>query len=662
MKHRLLSPVPMKRVEILALDRHLRKLTWALGELGVLHLTAAPYTPATAELQERDRTEELALCREIISEIGLLCDQIGTDSSAPGAPSAYVPLQHIRQKVDEIRQEAQKHLDERDRLESHLAELKQMVGEIEPIRRLGVPLQSLKGLSFVHFASGQISERELPSLESEIASSALIIPMDDSANNRGNRTVIAVSSRKGRFALDSALEKHRFAPEEITGRYEGIPAEVADKLTGELDAQSLELGKVNLIISGLGERHQQDLLSWRARAGNEIDVIHAQNKFSRTHNTALINGWVPEERIADLQRTVLDETDGMAVIEVTDPDKDADDVPTEIRHSAWLQPFTLLVKAYGFPGYREIEPTLMVAISFMVMFGVMFGDVGHGLILLIVGLVLRSRMTEDALKDFAGIIAYSGVASMAFGMVYASVFGIPAIEERFALIHPMDPHHMLPFIAGTVGIGVVLICVGLLINIINRLRKGDYYNGVLGRTGIVGAIFYTGALGLGIRAVVVGEGHGVQTWHVVMLVLVPLLIIFLREPIWALLTRKNKLFHEGAFGGLMEAGVEVMETVSSFISNTASFARVGAFALSHAGLCVAIFELVKIVQDAPGGSILTVLVLIFGNALVICLEAMVVGIQVMRLEYYEFFTKFFTGEGKAYQPFHISNRTTKERS
>jgi len=654
MKRGLLSPTPMKKVEILALDQHRHKLTWVLGELGVMHLTTAPYTPGAAGLQERDHSSDLALCREIIAAIDLLAEQVGLDLSGHTEQPPYVPLKRIRALVSQIEEQAQQHLDQRDIIEARIAELKQMLGEVEPIRRLGVPLRRLKELSFVHFASGQISERELPHLQNEVSSSALIIPLQEAPGKSGSFTVAAVSSRKGRFALDSALEKHNFAPEELSDQLEGIPAEVCTRLTEELDGQSMELRKVNLLLAGIAERHGADLISWRTRAESEIEVIHAQNHFSRTRNTFLINGWVPEERIGELQRATLDETEGVAVIDVSDPDEAIDEVPTQIKHAPWLQPFAMLVKAYGFPGYREVEPTLMVAVSFLVMFGIMFGDVGHGLILLIIGLVVRRKATEAATRDFAAIIAYAGGASMIFGTVYASVFGIASIEEKYALIRPMAPGSMMPFLGATVAFGALLICVGLLMNIVNRLRSDDYYNGVLGRTGIIGAIFYTGVLGLGIRAYIQGADYDFKPWHAILFVALPLVIIFLREPIYALITRKSKLFHEGVFGGIMEAGVEVMETISSFVSNTASFARVGAFALGHAGLCMAIFEMVEIVRKMPGGPFIAALVLIFGNALIIVLEGMVVGIQVVRLEYYEFFTKFFTGSGRAYQPFHLS--------
>jgi V/A-type H+-transporting ATPase subunit I len=658
MKRGLFSPTPMKKVEILALDQHIERLTWSLGGLGVIHLTAAPYTTDTAALQKRDRGEELALCREIATTADRLCSELGVDCAGAAEPARYLPLKEIREKLAAIDAQAKGLLDHRERLEQRVAELKQMLDEVEPFRRVGVPLRQLKQLSFVHFASGQIAERELPGLQNETGSTALVIPLEDGPDARGRRTLVAVASRKGRFALESALEKYHFAPKDLTERYEDVPAEVVQRLRAELDSQTLELGKTNLRLGGLGQRHANDLVGWLDRANNETLVIHAQNHFSRTHNTYLINGWVPEDKIGELQRAVLKGTDSKVAIEVRDPDADGlDEVPTQIRHSPWLQPFALLVSAYGFPGYREIEPTALVAASFLLMFGVMFGDIGQGAVLCAVGLLVARKVKSQGTKDFAWIIAYGGVASMVFGAVYGSLFGIES--ETLYLIRPM--RGTLPFIAATVGLGAVLICLGLLINIINRLRSGDYYNGVLGRTGIVGAIFYTGALGLGVGAFVRGAQF-VQTWNVVLLIVVPLAIIFLREPLYALITRRNKLFHEGIFGGLMEAGVEVMETISSYISNTASFARVGAFALSHAGLCGAIFEMVRIVQDLPAGSLLGLAVRVAGNALIVTLEAMVVGIQVIRLEYYEFFTKFFTGKGKAYRPFQIRGWRAKEES
>ncbi len=139
---------------------------------------------------------------------------------------------------------------------------------------------------------------------------------------------------------------------------------------------------------------------------------------------------------------------------------------------------------------------------------------------------------------------------------------------------------------------------------------------------------------------------------VVLLIVVPVLALLFRELILVALSRKKYAATE-VVGVMMEDGMSLAEALITYLANTVSFARVGAFALSHAGLMIAVFSLEAIVRGLPGGSFWAVITLILGNALVIALEGLIVFVQCLRLEYYEFFSKFFEGTGRPYRPFRI---------
>jgi V/A-type H+-transporting ATPase subunit I len=124
----------------------------------------------------------------------------------------------------------------------------------------------------------------------------------------------------------------------------------------------------------------------------------------------------------------------------------------------------------------------------------------------------------------------------------------------------------------------------------------------------------------------------------------------------ALLTGRAWLWDEGPTAGLFEGLLGVMETVMTYLANTFSFLRVAAFALSHVALSFTIFKLQDLVELLPGGLLWSALVFLFGTALVIGLEGLVVGVQIFRLEYYEFFTKFFSGEGRGFRPFRLDQQ------
>jgi V/A-type H+-transporting ATPase subunit I len=398
-------------------------------------------------------------------------------------------------------------------------------------------------------------------------------------------------------------------------------------------------------------------------------IVQAHENLGRTQSTYLVSGWVPERTVERFVNKVLDLTEHRAVVQLRDPKELAgsEEPPTSLRHSWLVRPFALLVSGYGYPKYREIEPTILVAVSFLAMFGVMFGDVGQGGVLLLAGLAVAWWAVKPTHKDFGMLIALCGLSTVVFGFVYGSFFGkigvIPALWGD-----PMGK--VLELLEVSLVVGVVIISLGVILNVLNKFRAGDWAAAIFDRFGIAGIAFYWGALGLWAKYML--SGHVNPTLAAV-LILGPLVLLFFKEPVQFVLTRAGLKVrertsdtertelpaqeHVGGLGGLfvavVEGFVEVLEALLMYTANTASFMRVGAYAVSHAGLCLVIFELEKVVSGSAGGVIWSVLLVVLGNAVVIVLEGLVVAVQALRLEYYEFFGKFFAGEGQAYKPFDL---------
>jgi V/A-type H+-transporting ATPase subunit I len=203
------------------------------------------------------------------------------------------------------------------------------------------------------------------------------------------------------------------------------------------------------------------------------------------------------------------------------------------------------------------------------------------------------------------------------------------------------------------GFGMGMISLGLVINIINRVSERRYFEGFLSQYGVVGFIFYWGAIGLALRYF--GEGAGAVTGsQVLVFVVLPLVLLVFREPLHMLFTRRPATAGSVA-GAVFEGIMDVLEVVLTFLANTVSFIRVAAFALSHAGLSLATFAVADLVRRSAGGTFWAWVVIVCGNALILVLEGLVVTIQTVRLEYYEFFSKFFSGEGRAFQPLSLGS-------
>jgi V/A-type H+-transporting ATPase subunit I len=376
---------------------------------------------------------------------------------------------------------------------------------------------------------------------------------------------------------------------------------------------------------------------------------------------------------ADLAKS----THGRTAIRIYVPDeipevKDGSEkVPVSMKHSKFIKGFESMVFSYGAPLYGTIDPTPIVAIFFTILFGIMFGDSGQGAVLLILGLLTSGKIRSLAkFKGYSTPLISVGTASIIMGFLTGEIFTredlliVPTRALTQAITgHPVDRIlTLMPiaeeggsvlklfyFFGFTIGMGIILNSLGLIINIYNKCALGKYEAAFLSKTGLTGLILFWYAIALALRCLFF---NGRFEYFDVAGIFLPVVCIFFGPLIWRIITREKPLLHEGLMNFIMEGFVEIIETVSGYISNTVSFLRVGAFALSHGVLSYIVFRFTEeLAGGGPVGSIPAMLVFIAGNLVIIVLEGMIVAIQVVRLQYYEFFSKFFTETGVEFAPF-----------
>jgi len=303
------------------------------------------------------------------------------------------------------------------------------------------------------------------------------------------------------------------------------------------------------------------------------------------------------------------------------------EAPLLLRNPRWMRPFELFTRMLGIPAAREADPTRVIAIATPLMFGYMFGDVGHGAVLLVAGFLLQHRY--PALR----LLIYGGVMSILFGFAFGSVFALENIIPPF-WVHPIE-EPVLMLLVPMAG-GAVLLLIGMCLDALQSYwqQKGRYW-------------WETGA---GLMLCYIALLASIREPRLLWLALIGALWFIAGH---ALVSPEHRLKAAGT------AAAEFVESALQLVVNTVSFVRVGAFALAHAGLSMAVVGL----SDAATSMLFTAVILLLGNVLIIALEGLVVSIQTTRLVLFEFFIRFLHGEGRPFRPLAplITTRPPKHR-
>lgn len=656
----MFSAVEMKRLGVVVLERDERTVLRGLGALGAVHLVRTGAGPDTAPQDPPDRSEALARCDDLLGRI----DKVGRQLELEDLPDVTgdvlpeITLDDVERRLKPIETQTDEVLRHREVTLQRWGRVTALLDQVQAYEGLELSFDQVGRFSFLHFAIGSLPAENLAAFEQQAGENVVLLPLGEA---EGRRRIVAVTSRKGRFALETALGKSNFRREAIAESATGTMQQLLEEARREKEQLSTELTRPREAIEALARNVSQPLAVLRVVVAVERKILEAEQHFPRTEATVLINGWIPSDDVAAVRRRLQDLVGGRCVVETEGPgDVPEEEIPVLLRHPRLLRPFEMLVVGYGMPGYRELEPTLFVAVTFLAMFGIMFGDVGHGAVLLFAGLAARWAGRSERVRDVGVLLVLAGMSSALFGVVYGEYFGF----RGWGLWHNPLEGDATEVLVDAVAIGVAIISLGLVLNIINRFRRGDVVGGFFDKFGVFGAIFYWGVLALGIKLTVSDEA-ALHWAELLLLIILPLTALMLKEPIqYALARRAGREPHtDNILLAFLESGIEMFEAVLSYTANTLSFIRLAAYAMSHAAILMATLLLAKEVSAMAGGgglgSTAGAVILIVGNLMTIVLEGLLATVQAIRLEYYEFFSKFFSGGGHAFRPFRLAEKQAK---
>ena len=389
----------------------------------------------------------------------------------------------------------------------------------------------------------------------------------------------------------------------------------------------------------------------------ELDSYNEIKRFAyRYHKSFILTGWIPAEK----EKELTGKLSNIKSVEysVTDPkDVRGAKPPVIMKNPPFIRRYEFYVKMYGLPCHNEVDPTTFVAFTYTLFFGIMFGDVGQGFIVALVG----ALMYKFKKMEIGRILVPCGIMGMIFGFLYGSVFGFedlltPVHQAIFGtegkLIEVMKPDSINLIIYGSVAIGIVTIAVAMIVNIVSSLKRRDYESAFFGANGISGFVFYISLVAGLVCQMLLGI-EVMNIAYILCLIVLPLILMFLREPLGKLCSKKKNWQPHSWGECCTQSFFELFEMCLSYVTNTMSFLRVGAYILVHAGMMLVVFTLAEMV----GGVVGYTLILIIGNGIVMALEALLVAIQVLRLDYYEIFSRFYIGEGRPFTP--VAAKRTK---
>lgn len=349
---------------------------------------------------------------------------------------------------------------------------------------------------------------------------------------------------------------------------------------------------------------------------------------SKNRRIFTFSGWMQAKDALMLEEEMLH--DDLAVF--TQFGDDENKPPTILKNPPIIRQFEFFTRLYGLPQYGEVDPTPILAMTYTLLFGLMFGDVGHGFVLWLLGFFVHYKLK----KPLGGIMMVVGVSAVVFGFLYGSIFGYEDIINALWIRPAADIGQTLIF-AALLGVGLIILSMGFfMFNSFKQRRFGDL---LFGANGVAGFIFYGTVLLIAARVLVFGLPI---TGLVLLIVVLPLIFVALK-PVFVGIINGQQIITNGGVGQfLFTLVVELFETLLSYATNTISFVRVGAFAIIHAGMMHVVLQL------SQGTAGMGIFIVIIGNVLVMGIEGLLVGIQVLRLDFYELFSRFYTGGGKVF--------------
>lgn len=654
-------PREMTEVELIIPSKDLVTATKALSGRGVFHQVDSAYL-GIESLGPNAWQEKAANYSALERRIQTTMHTLGLEEQQRSASdfdtiidlgAAHADIDRIEGEVKEV---GERLLAEKKRMELLESQLRQ----IEPISDVNVEVGALSKSEHLYSILGVMPAAQMSRLETSLARvpHVFFTLKEDSQKP----VVWLLGPRSAYDVLDRAAKSAYLNPLTLPEEFIGTPEEIAAKTRKAIETSKQAIFGLEAQLKKLGDAHNAELqkLWWDVHVSRLM--ADAIARFGQLRHTYVVVGWVPTaelqaltERLKAASKEILIET------MPTERTAHSANVPVALTNNKWLKPIQELITTYGRPGYGELDPTFMVMLTFPILYGAMFGDLGQGLLMMLVGALAHKRIFMKGLQSIGLLLVYCGFFASVFGTLYGSIFGFEGHHIQEYLGFHFEPlwispvNDILTILGLAIDAGIVILLFSYLLSLFNAARAKDWAHFWFGHTGVVAIGFYLCFLTI-LNSLLGSTPIAPKLAAAISRLPLPFGIL---TPIFAVGVMLNGLFRnivEGhrplLDGGAMffvQAFMDLFEGAISMLSNTLSFVRVGAFAVAHGGLSLAIFSLAG--TEPTIGFWVTIII---GNIFITGFEGLIVYIQTMRLHYYEILGKFFHGGGMRFEPLRLN--------
>ncbi len=594
--------------------------------------------------EENPHAADFAQLSELCAEFGITANEVPLDGADP---------EELKEYIADLRDRLIGAKDHKNALSDQLKSNRLLIEQLSHFESLEVGLDEVLACEFVTVRFGKLPKESYRKLESyDDHPYIMFVPCSTEGDKLWG---IYACPEDHAEEVDRVFASLFFERMNIAAQ-SGLPRDAIARLKEEIVAIESDIAALDERIAEYFRDENERIMQLYTYLCGKNKIAEFSRYFAKYNNYFFLMGWVPEDKVAKMTDAFKDiesvevAVDNAGTVKHLVP-------PTDLKNKKLFRPFEMYVKMYGLPNYNEPDPTAFVAITYTILFGIMFADLGQGIVLSLAGLFMWYKMKMPLGK----ILVPCGIVSAIFGLLFGSVFGFE---------HLLDPlFHALGFeekpievidsavllLIAAIAIGVVLVILAMCVNIYSSLKRHDLASALFGPNGVAGLVFYSSMIFIVLKLVV---KMPVPTSVFAILMLLSVVLIFLREPLAAIIKREEHWQPESWGEYSLDNGAELFEVVLSYFSNTLSFLRVGAFVLIHAGMMLMFFKLAEYMPNAA----LYTLLIVFGNIFVMVLEGLLVGIQVLRLEFYEMFSRFYFGDGRDWTPVSANNISADKKA